>query len=84
MNCDLMEDFSRLMDGEPTVRSKESLIEYLVDHPEARMLWQRYHLIRRSLKNDLKEGPSMVSRVRSVIDTEKAPWELTFKISDKD
>ena len=81
MKVDLMEEFSKLMDGEPTTQNKEVLIEYLVTHPEARMLWQRYHLIRRALKNDLKEGDSMVKRVRAVIDQEVAPWEVKEDIA---
>ena len=82
MNCNLMEEFSKLMDGEPTTQNKEALIDYLVTNPEARMLWQRYHLIRRALKNDLKADDSMVTRVRSVIDNEKAPWEMTEKTKE--
>lgn len=75
MNDKVSEQISALADGELPDAEQELLLRRLAAEPALRQEWQRIHLMRDALHNELPAqlSPSLAERVMAAIEHEPAP-----------
>lgn len=66
------EHLSALMDGEIDAKGRDFLLRRLSGDPEMSRTWQRYHLVRSCLHQEMASGMSIADRVAEALDDEPA------------
>ncbi len=74
MKEELEESLSALVDGELDQRHSDRLADELMENANAREIWQRYHLVRNTLRKNLPDSlsPDLFDRVSNAIASEPA------------
>ncbi|PCH60177.1 MAG: hypothetical protein COC05_05115 [Gammaproteobacteria bacterium] len=74
MNKDVGESLSAMVDGELDPGSQHRIIDELIDNANARQVWQRYHIMRDTLKRNLPDAldPGFFDRVCDAVAQEPA------------
>lgn len=67
------EHLSCLMDGELDRKAQQFLLRRLSTDPDLGARWQRYHLVRSCLHQEMGQGVAIVDRVALAVDAEAAP-----------
>lgn len=67
------EHLSCLMDGEIDRKAQQFLLRRLSTDPELGARWQRYHLVRSCLHQEMGQGVAIVERVALAVDAEAEP-----------
>ncbi|MBL4852104.1 MAG: sigma-E factor negative regulatory protein [Gammaproteobacteria bacterium] len=72
MKKELDELMSAMVDGELDASHRSRVTDALIDNAPARQAWQRYHLMRDTLRNNLPDEvtPALFDRVRNAISQE--------------
>lgn len=67
------ESISALVDGELDQKAADFLLRRLSSDDETHRIWQRFHMVRASMRREFPGPVSLVGRVHAAIESEQAP-----------